>query len=135
MRCYIIQQQYTVVASWRRSYLCISCSRIEYEAHTFNSPYEVLREGGGESEGGRERGIEGGVGMRRIEIGSEEKRKLGGCAMKRAPCLSEPAKRPDDRDDYTAWTAVYSPSGSTGYSFFSGVGRALWANSGLSSAQ
>ena len=37
----------------------------------------------------------------------------------------------------TAWTAVSSPSASTGYSFLhlSGVGRALWANSGEGSAQ
>ena len=37
----------------------------------------------------------------------------------------------------TAWTAVSSPSGSTGYSFLhlSGVGCALWANSGEGSAQ
>ena len=63
--------------------------------------------------------------------------KLGANAIERvaagahlpAPWLFEPAKRPDDRAD---WTAVSSPSGSTGYSFLqlSGVGRALWANSG-----
>ena len=37
----------------------------------------------------------------------------------------------------TAWTAVSSPSRSTGYSFLhlSGVVRALWANSGEGSAQ
>ena len=37
----------------------------------------------------------------------------------------------------TARTAVSSPSGNTGYSFLhlSGVGRALWANSGEGSAQ
>ena len=43
-------------------------------------------------------------------------------------------KRPDDKA--TAWTAVSSPSGSTKNSFLylSGVGRALWANSGEDSA-
>ena len=51
--------------------------------------------------------------------------------------LFEPAKRPNDIEPTTAWTAVSSPSASTRYAFLhlSGVGRALWANSGEGSAQ
>ena len=52
------------------------------------------------------------------------------------PWLFEPAKRPDDRADYCLDCRTF-PSGITGYSFLhlSGVGRALWANSGEGSGQ
>ena len=70
-----------------------------------------------------------------------KKGKLGANAIKRVaagahlptPWLFEPGKCPDDRDDYCR----DSPSASTRYSFLhlSGLGRALWANSGEGSAQ
>ena len=77
-------------------------------------------------------------------MSSGKKGKLGAYAMKRVaasahlptPGLFESAKR-QTIDPTTVWTAVSSPGGSTGYSFLhlSGVGCALWANSGEGSAQ
>ena len=76
-------------------------------------------------------------------ICSRKKRKVGANAMKRVAAgahlptswLFEPAKRPIEPT--TAWTAVSSLSVSTRYPVLklSGVGRALWANSGHGSAQ
>ena len=83
----------------------------------------------------------------RLAFSVEEKEKdekFGAYAMERVaagahlptPWLFEPAKRPDDRADYCV-NCSFLPSASTKYSFLhlSGVGRALWANSGEGSAQ